>query len=75
MVTKMYSVESLVEAINSAKLHNLANAYLSFSKTDEIYKDIENIFGIDNDFKTLEVEKFNQYKKELLDVIKNGSFS
>ena len=74
MVTKMYSVESLVEAINSANLHTLTNAYLSFSKTDEIYKDIENMFGLNNDFRTLELEKFNQYKKELLYAIKNASF-
>lgn len=74
-IQKEYSVEKLQEAMNSAKMHNITNAYINFANTNNTYKDIEKMFKINNDFDTLEIEKFNSYKKALLYNIKTARFN
>lgn len=75
LTRRKYTVENLIEGINSANLHNLAKTFLEFSKTNKVYQDIEAMFKIDSQFDTLEIEKFAGYKKEIMYNIKNADFN
>ena len=74
IVKKEFSVEKLQEAMNSAKMHSITNAYLNFANTNETFKEIEKIFNANNNFDTIEIEKFNVYKNQLLYNIKTARF-
>jgi len=71
---KIYTVENLAEALNSATLKPFQKNVLFFNKTNDVYINIEKIFNINNNFSSLRSEKFKKYKEEIFDYIKKSNF-
>jgi transposase len=69
-----YSVEMLVEAINSATLKPFGKDILLFNETTCEYQKIEEMLGVNANFSYLKIEDFRKYRKSLFDNINNVDF-
>ena len=74
IIDKTYTVENLVEALNSATLKIKSKDIIEFNKTNHIYSEIEKIFNIENDFEYFKKERFIKWKKQFVHDIKKAVF-
>lgn len=75
LTNKKYTVEALSEALNSATLKPFSKGLLLFNKTNNIYRELEEMIGIDNKFSCLRYEQFKEYKNNVFDYIEKAVFS
>lgn len=61
-----YSVRRIQESLKAATCREVNKGIYSLNKQDELFKDLENKFGVSLDYKHIRIEQLRKYKKEIV---------
>ncbi|WP_330615954.1 IS1634 family transposase [Serpentinicella alkaliphila] len=65
-----YSIKRIQESLRNATCRFITNGIYSLNKQDEIYRDIEKLFGVSLNYRNIRIEQIRSYRKEIVHNIK-----
>ena len=63
---KKYSVRKIQQALKTANCRKIASGIYSLNKQDEVYKALENAYGVSLNYMNTRIESLRAYRKEIV---------
>ena len=61
-----YSIKKIQDALKSATCRKITSGIYSLNKQDEVYRALENAYGVSLNYKNVKIEQIRSYRKEIV---------